>query len=148
MLGIVVGLFCTLIVAGICSYCFNLDLKWYFALNKPVFLVTNGWFTVFVGLAYASSILAIGRLIEYKHIFPSMIFFGVLGISCILFVLCFFRFKCFIASLVFMALALAMAYVLFIRFLIKDFKIAIEFLPAFLFDIYAFVCTVFIVLNN
>ena len=148
MLGIVAGLFCTLVVAGICSYCFNLDFKWYIGLNKPVFLVSNGWFTVFVGFAYLSSILAIGRLVEYKHIFPSMIFFAVLGVSCIFFVLCFFRLKSLVASLIFITVALAMAYVLFIRFLIKDYKMALEFLPAFLFDTYAFICTVFIVLNN
>lgn len=148
MLGIVVGLLCTLIVAGICSYCFNPDLKWYISLNKPVFLVSNGWFTIFVGLSYLSSILAVSRLVEYKHIFPSMIFFAVLGVSCIFFVLCFFTFKNFISSMIFITAVLAMAYVLFVRFLMKDIKMALEFLPAFVFDIYAFVCVIFIVLNN
>ncbi|MCM1306098.1 MAG: tryptophan-rich sensory protein [Bacteroides sp.] len=148
MLGIVVGLLCTLVVAGLCSYCFNIDLKWYISLNKPSFLVSNGWFTFFVCASYISSILAVGRLVEYKHIFPSMIFFGVMGIGCILFVLCFFTFKNLIASLIFISLVLAMAYVLFVRFLIKDYKMALEFLPAFLFDVYAFVCVMCIALQN
>lgn len=148
MLGIVAGLLLTLIVAGLSSYCFNIDLKWYLSLNKPVFLLPNGWFTVLASVSYVSSILAIGRLVEYKHIFPSMIFFAVLGAGCILFVLCFFTLKNIIASLVFITVVLAMAYVLFVRFLIKDYKIAIEFLPAFLFDIYAFICVMFIALNN
>lgn len=148
MLGIVAGLLLTLIVAGLSSYCFNIDLKWYISLNKPVFLLPNGWFTVLASISYVSSILAIGRLVEYKHIFPSMIFFAVLGVSCILFVLCFFTLKNIIAALVFITVVLAMAYVLFVRFLIKDYKIAIEFLPAFLFDVYAFICVMFIALNN
>ena len=148
MLGIVVGLLCTLIVAGVCSYCFNLDLKWYFTLNKPSYLVPNGWFTVFVSLAYISSILAVGRLVEYKHIFPSMIFFAIMGIDCMLFVLCFFRLKNLIASLIFITLTLAMAYVLFVRFLMKDYKMALEFLPAFLFNVYSFMCVIYIALQN
>lgn len=148
MLGIVAGLFCTLIVAGICSYCFNMDFKWYLSLNKPVFLVSGEWFTAFVATAYLSSILAISRLVEYKHIFPSMIFFGILGVGCIFFVLCFFTLKNLMLALFFITLVLAMAYVLLVRFLIKDYKIALEFLPAFLFDVYSFVCVMYIVLQN
>lgn len=138
----------TLIVAGLCSYCFNIDLKWYNSLNKPAFLLPSGGFTILVALAYASSILAIGRLVEYKHIFPSMIFFGIMGMFCVLFVLCFFTLKSLVASLICMTATLAMAYVLFVRFLIKDFKIALEFLPAFLFNVYGFICTVHIALFN
>ena len=148
MLGIVAGLLCTLIVAGLCSYCFNLDLKWYIALNKPPFLVPNGWFTVFVCVAYISSVAAIGRLVEYKHIFPSMIFFAVLGVGCVLFVLCCFTLKNLLAALIFITIVLAMSYVLLVRFLIKDYKIALEFLPAFIFNVYAFVCIMFIALRN
>lgn len=148
MLGIVAGLLCTLIVAGLCSYCFNIDLKWYNSLNKPPFLLSGGWFTVFVSLSYISSILAVGRLVEYKHIFPSMIFFVVLGIAAVLFVLFFFTLKNIVAALVFITLVLAMAYVLFVRFLTKDIKMALEFLPAFLFNSYAFVCMMYVALQN
>ena len=148
LLGIVAGLLCTLIVAGLCTYCFKFDLKWYLALNKPAFLVPNGWFTVFVCAAYISSIASIWRLVEYKHIFPSMIFFAVMGIGCVLFVLCFFTLKSLIAALVCITIVLAMSYTLFVRFLIKDYKIALEFLPTFIFNIYSFMCVIFIALAN
>ena len=148
MLGIVAGLFCTLVVAGVCSYCFNLDLKWYIALDKPAFLVSNGWFTAFVSISYISCILAVSRLVEYKHIFPSMIFFAALGAACALFVLTFFTLKNLLAAFIFITIALAMAFVLFVRFLMKDPKMAIEFLPAFIFYIYSFICVTYIMLNN
>ncbi len=148
MLGIVAALFCTLIVAGLCSYFFKLDLKWYVELNKPIFLVSGGWFTVFVAASYLSSILAISRLVEFKHIFPSMIFFAILGFCSVMFVMSFFYFKNIIAGLVFITLSLAMAYTLFVRFLLKDVKIAVEFLPAFLFYVYCFLCIMSIAMNN
>lgn len=148
MLGIVAGLFCTLAVAGLCSYCMKMDFNWYFALNKPWFVASGGWFTLFVGVSYLSSILAVSRLVQFKHIFPSMIFFAILGFSCVMFVLCFFTLKNLVAAFVFITLVLAMSYVLFVRFLIKDVKIALEFLPAFIFNSYSFLCVIFIVMNN
>ncbi len=148
MLGIVAALFCTLIVAGLCSYFFKLDFKWYNLLNKPSFLLGGGWFTVFVAISYVSSILSISRLVEGKHLFPSMIFFALLGLFCVLFVLCFFYFKNIFAGFVFITFTLSMSYTLFVRFLIKDYKIAIEFAPTLIFHIYCFLCVTFIALNN
>ncbi len=148
MVGIVVGLFCVLIVAGISSAIFKIDLNWYISLNKPPFVVSSGWFTVFVAVSYISSIVAVSRLVHFKHFFPSLLFFGLLGLSNILFVLCFFRLKNLIASLVFITVALAMAYTLFIRFILKEIKIAAEFAPAFVFYAYAFVCVLYIAMQN
>ena len=148
MIGIVAALFCTLVIAGLCSYCFNTDLKWYYLLNKPPFMVNSGWFTLFVSISYVSSILAVSRLVEYKHFFPSMIFFCILGVACVFFVWCFFTLHSLIAALVFMTIVLAMAYVLLVRFMMKDYKIALEFAPAFLFDMYGFLCVLSIVMLN
>lgn len=148
MLGIVAGLFCVLIVAGISSAIFKIDFMWYFSLNKPSFVVSGGWFTIFVAVSYVSSILAVSRLVHFKHLFPSMIYFAALGLCNILFVLCFFRLKDLIASLIFMTLSLAMAYVLLIRFLMKEARIAVEFMPTFLFNAYAFLCVMYIVMQN
>ncbi len=77
-----------------------------------------------------------------------MIFFAVMGIGCVLFVLCFFTLKSLIAALVCITIVLAMSYTLFVRFLIKDYKIALEFLPTFIFNIYSFMCVIFIALAN
>ena len=148
IIGLVVGVFCTLVVAWICSYCFKMDLNWFVMLNKPSFLVPNGWFTVFVSVSYISTILAVSRLVEHKHLFPSLLFFLILGICSIFFVWCFFALKQLVAALVFITAVLAMAYVLLVRFLMKDFKMALEFLPAFIFYLYGFLCVLSIALNN
>lgn len=148
MIGIVAGLLLALVVSGLCSLCFNIDLKWWIALDKPSFVLSNGWFSVFVCASYLSSVLAISRLVEYKHIFPSMLYFFVLGIFCVLFVFSFFTLKNLLVAFISMTIVLATSYALFIRFLTKEVKIALEFLPTFLFNVYGFLCVLCIFMNN
>lgn len=148
MIGLVVGVFAILVVSGLCSLCFNVDLKWWIALNKPAFLLGNAWFTAFVATSYVSCVLAISRLVEYKHFFPSTIFFLILGIFAVLFVFAFFTLKSLWFALVCMTVVLAMSMVLLTRFFTKEVKIALEFLPTFLFNFYAFLCTLCIAMNN
>lgn len=148
MIGLVAGLLLTLVVSGLCSLCFNMDLNWWIALEKPSFVLSGGWFSVFVAASYLSSVLAISRLVEFKHIFPSMLYFVILGVFCILFVLAFFTLKNLLFGLICICVVLAVSYMLFIRFLTKEIKIAIEFLPTFLFNIYGYLCVLCIFLNN
>lgn len=148
MIGIVVGIFCTLIAAALCSCCFRLDAAWFYGLVLPPFMLPSGAFSALSALSYLSCILAVSRLVEYKHIFPSMLFFLGLGASCVLFILTFFRLKLLIWGMVFMGAAAGFAFVLFFRFMIKDLKMALEFLPAFLFDLYGFVVTLYIAMAN
>lgn len=140
VMGIVAGLFCVLAVAGLSSYCFKLDVVWYAGLIKPAFLLSHGWFVLFVALIYLSSVLAVSNLIEYKHFFPSMIFYAVLGVFTVLFCFVFARLKNLILSLICMTAVLAMSYILFIRFLTKNVKIALVYSPSLIFNIYAFLC--------
>lgn len=148
MIGLVAGLLLTLVVSGLCSLCFNMDLNWWIVLEKPSFVLSGGWFSIFVAASYLSSVLAISRLVEFKHIFPSMLYFVILGVFCILFVLAFFTLKNLLFGLICMCVVLAVSYLLFIRFLTKEIKIAIEFLPTFLFNIYGYLCVLCIFLNN
>lgn len=148
MIGLVAGLLLTLVVSGLCSLCFNMDLNWWIALEKPSFVLSGEWFSVFVAASYLSSVLAISRLVEFKHIFPSMLYFVILGVFCILFMLAFFTLKNLLFGLICMCVVLAVSYLLFIRFLTKEIKIAIEFLPTFLFNIYGYLCVLCIFLNN
>lgn len=148
MIGLVAGLLLTLVVSGLCSLCFNMDLNWWIALEKPSFVLSGGWFSVFVAASYLSSVLAVSRLVEFKHIFPSMLYFVILGVFCILFMLAFFTLKNLLFGLICMCVVLAVSYLLFIRFLTKEIKIAIEFLPTFLFNIYGYLCVLCIFLNN
>lgn len=148
MIGVVVGIFCALCVAGLCSYFFKLDVEWWFSLNKPSFVVSGGWFTAFVFVSYLSSVLSITKLVEHKHIFPSMIFFLILGIFCVLFVVFMFTLKILAAAMFCITVVLSMSYVLFVRFMIKDFKIAMVYFPSLVFYIYGFLCVVCIALAN
>ncbi len=148
MIGIVAALFCTFVVAGLSSYCFQMDWAWYAALKKPSFVLGGGYMTAFVFLSYISVVLSISRLVEYRHFFPSLLYFLLLGAGSVLFVTSFFKFKSPLGGFLTMTATLAMSYTIFIRFLIKDIKNALEFLPAFLFHIYAFLCTISILMLN
>ena len=77
-----------------------------------------------------------------------MLYFVILGVFCILFMLAFFTLKNLLFGLICMCVVLAVSYLLFIRFLTKEIKIAIEFLPTFLFNIYGYLCVLCIFLNN
>lgn len=77
-----------------------------------------------------------------------MLFFALLGTSCVLFVFAFFTVKNILLALVFMTFVLAFAYVLFIRFMTKDVALALIFSPTLLFDVYAFLSTLAILMAN
>ena len=148
MIGMVVALFATLIVAGLSSYCFKIDFMWYNQLTKPAFVLPAAFWSSFVVVSYLSGILSITRLVEHKHIFPSTLFFAVLGVFVILFVFAFFTLKNLSLAFAFMTIVLAFAYVLFIRFLTKDVTLALIFSPTLAFNIYAFVSTLVILMAN
>ncbi len=148
MIGIVAGIFLTLLVAGLCSICLKLDLKWYVSLDKGAFLSSGEFFRVCVVTAYASSIVAMSRLVEHKHIFPSMLFFAILGVGCVLFCWAFFCLKNLLLALFFVTVVLAMSLVLTVRFFAKDVKLALLYLPSFVFNAYAFLMTLFIAMAN
>lgn len=148
MIGFTIGLLCILVVSGLCSVCFKMDLKWWISLSKPAFVLSGVYFSLFVSASYLSSLLAISRLVEHKHIFPSMIYFFILGVGCVLFMLFFFTLQNLLGALIFSTVVLGVSYALFMRFLSKDIKIAIEFLPTLIFNIYSFLCTIAIFMNN
>ena len=148
MIGLVCAVFATLVVAGACSYFFKTDFKWYYMLEKPAFVLSGGFFSGFVVVSYLSSIFSITRLVEHKHIFPSMLFFALLGTACVLFVLAFFTLENLLFAFLSMTLALAFSYTLFVRFLTKDVTLALIFSPTLLFNIYSFVCTLAILMAN
>ncbi len=148
MIGIVAGIFLTLIVAGLCSICLKLDLKWYVSLDKGAFLASGEFFRWCVIVAYVSSIIAMSRLVEHKHIFPSMLFFAILGVGCILFCYAFFTLKNLLLALFFITVVLAMSLVLFARFLTKDVRLALLYLPSFLFNSYSFLIVLTIAMLN
>ena len=148
MIGMTVALFATLLVAGLSSYCFKMDFMWYNQLAKPSFVLTSGFWSSFVVVSYLSGILSITRLVEHKHIFPSMLFFAVMGLFVILFVFAFFTLKNLLLALIFMTIVLSFAYILFVRFLTKDVTLALIFSPTLVFNIYAFVSTLAILMAN
>ncbi len=101
-----------------------------------------------LSICYASTVWVVGRLVKGKHIFPSMLIFSALGISCILFVHIFFGLKNVYAAAVAAAFACAFSAALFVRFLIKDKLTALIYLPSFVFNSYAFVTALAIAMYN
>ncbi len=148
MIGIVAGIFLTLLVAGLCSICLKMDLKWYISLDKCAFLSSGEFFRWCVIASYISSIITMSRLVEHKHIFPSMLFFAILGVGCVLFCYCFFTLKNLLLALVFVAVVFSMSLVLFVRFLTKDVRLALCYFVAFLFNSYCFLMVLAIAMAN
>ncbi len=148
MIGIVIGVFCILVVEGLCLICFNMDLKWWIALNKPAFVLPGGWFTLLVCVAYLSSILSISRIVERKRFFPSMAIFLIVGVFAILFVLAFFTLKNLLFGFVCISLTFGASFCLFMRFVVKDWVTALMYLPSFSFNFYAYLCVLSILMCN
>lgn len=148
MIGMVIGLFCILIVSGLCSICFKMDLKWWISLEKPAFVLSGGWYTLFVCLAYLSSILAISRVVERKRFFPAMVIFIFVGIGAVLFVFAFFTLKNLLFAFVSISIVLAASCCLFARFISKDLVSALVYLPSFVFNFYAYLCALSLLMSN
>ncbi len=148
MIGIAVGLFMVLLLESGCSIVLKIDFKWWNEIYKPAFLLNSAYITCFVIISYMSSILTMGRLVEHKHIFPSMIFFVLLGIGCFAFIYALFSLKNLLLALINITFVLSISYVLLVRFLIKDIRCAIYFAPTFLFNTYSFICAISLAMSN
>lgn len=148
LIGLVAGVFCVLVVAWLCSYCLKIDFKWYLALNKPQILPSGGYFTFFVAITYMCVVGVIARLVTGKHIFPSMIFLAFTGLFSVLFIYAFFTLKNIYLAFAFSILLLAFSLVVQIRFFLKEVRIALYYLPAFLFNVFCFFISAYIAFNN
>lgn len=148
LLGLVVGIFCVLIVAWLCSFCFKMDAEWYAALNKPPIVPANGWFPFFVITTYASTIFVIARLVCGRHLFPAILIFILTGFCAVMFVHTFFALKEILIALIFSCGLALSSFALFVRFIIKDVVAAIMYLPATIFNSYAFIVNICIAMLN
>lgn len=148
LVGVVTGLFCTLIVAWFCSLSLNIDFIWYNSLVKPPFLFNAQTMTVFISLVYIMSIVVVARLVTGKHFYPSMVFLSVIGIFSILFVHTFFTFKSLYLAFVFSLIIFAVSLTLQVRFFTKELRISLYYLPIFIFNAYSVVVMAYIAFSN
>lgn len=148
LIGLAVGTLSVLIVAWVCSICLNVDFKWYFGLVKPVFVPTCGVFTFMVSVVYVLHVAVVSRLVVGKHFFPSTIILFVIGAFSILFVFAFFTLENVYLSAVFISLVFALSLVQTIRFFLKELRIALYYLPVFVFNCYCFVVVFAIAFAN
>lgn len=148
LIGLVTGVFCTLVVAWLCADCLKIDFKWYNALVKPVIVPGGGYFTLFVSAAYALNILVVARLVTGKHFFPSTLILAGIGLFSILFIYAFFA-RCNVyLGLVFMLLVFILSFIQQVRFFIKETLIALYYLPVFIFNCYCLVAVAAIAIAN
>lgn len=148
LIGVVVGLFCTLVVAWFCSFSLKIDFIWYNSLVKPAFLPNTSVMTAFVSMVYFLNIAVIARLVTGKHFYPSMVFLGVVGIFSILFVHSFFTWKNIYLALVFSMIIFAVSLVQQVRFFIKELRIALYYLPVCIFNVYSVIVVSYIAFYN
>lgn len=137
-----------MVVAELSSFAFSPDFIWLNSLIVPTY-VPPGWlFTLMITVTYASVVWVISRLVVGRHIFPSMLLFCALGFCVVMFVYLFFTKKEIYAGAFFIAAVLALSVTLTIRFLIKDPKLALIYLPTLIFHCYAFVTVVGVAMYN
>lgn len=148
LVGVVTGLFCTLIVAWFCSLSLNIDFIWYNSLIKPPFLFNAQIMTAFISLVYIMSIVVVARLVTGKHFYPSMVFLAIIGIFSILFVHTFFTFKSLYLAFVFSLIIFAVSLTLQVRFFTKELRISLYYLPIFIFNAYSVVVMAYIAFSN
>lgn len=148
LIGIVAGLFLVLVVAWFCSFSLKMDFEWYNALSKPLFMADRSVFTALVSVVYFLHVVVISRLVTGKHLLPSMVFLGVIGLASILFNYTFFTLKSVYAGFVFILVIFVFSTVLQLRFLLKDRVLALYYLPIFLFNFYCLMTTSFVAFNN
>ena len=148
LIGVVTGVFCTLIVAWFCSLSLNIDFIWYNSLVKPLFLVNDKVMTAFVSGVYILSIVVVARLTTGKHFYPSMVFLAIIGIFSILFVHTFFSFKNVYLAFVFSLIIFAVSLVLQVRFFTKELRISLYYLPIFIFNAYSIIVMAYIAFAN
>ena len=148
LIGIVAGLFCTLIMAWFCSFQLKIDFIWYNTLDKPAFLLSSAGMTVFVSVMYLFHILVIARLVTGKHFFPSMLFLAFVSIFSILFVHSFFTWKNIYLAFVFSLLVFIVSLITQVRFFLKELRISLYYLPVFIFNAYSIIVVSFIAFSN
>lgn len=148
LIGIVAGLFLVLVVAWLCSFSLKMDFNWYNGLSKPSFMVDSSVFVAFVSVVYFLHVMVISRLVTGKHLVPSMVFLGVVGLLAILFNFVFFTHKNLYVGFVFVAGIFAFSLILQLRFFLKDKVLGLYYLPIFIFNFYCLLVTGFIVFNN
>lgn len=148
LIGVVTGLFCTLVMAWFCSFQLKIDFIWYNSLTKPLFTAPPMVMTMLVSVVYLMHIIVIARLVTGKHFYPSMVFFALTSIFSILFVHTFFTFKNVYLALVFSLVIFFVSLVLQVRFFTKELRISFYYLPIFLFNAYSVIVVSCIAFSN
>lgn len=148
LVGVVAGLFCTLVVAWFCSFSLKMDLNWYNALCKPTFMVNGEVMSLFVSVVYALHVLLVARLVKGRHFFPSMVLLFLVGLFSILFVYAFFTLKQVYLAFVFIGVVMGLSLIILVRFFSKDWVTALYYLPVFIFNLYCTVVASFVAFFN
>lgn len=146
--GLAVGTLSVLVFAWICSVCLNVDFKWYYGLDKPVFVPSSGIFTLMISVVYALHVVVVSRLVVGKHFFPSTLILTGTGVFATLFVFAFFTLENLYLSAVFVSIVFALSLLQIVRFMMKELRIALYYLPVFVFNCYAFVVVLAIAFAN
>lgn len=125
-----------------------MDLIWYNSLVKPVFVPSSGYFTLLLAIVYVLQIAVFARLVIGKHFFPSVFILLAVEVFSALFVYAFFS-RCNVyLGMVFIIFVFVLSFIQQVRFFIKELRIAVYYLPIFIFNCYCLVTVCVIAFAN
>ena len=116
---------CILVMAVAGEICLKIDVKWYSALVKPVFMPSAFGFSVLVTLVYACCAV-ITRLVVKKKFFPYMAALALSGELAALYLSTVFRMKSLYGGAVVILLLFAVSFFLEVRFAAEDRVLAVS----------------------
>lgn len=140
--GLTVASFFVFITAFFCSEILETGSEWYKSLDKPSFLLSDGYMSLTWFLAYLGNILCFGRLVSKKTVYPEAIFGVAVWVFAVLFLVFFFRLHNVAAGFVAMLFTFFAALAAQARFLYSDVFAGICYLPMTATVVYCFLLSV------
>ena len=139
---------CILVMAVAGEICLKIDVKWYSALVKPVFMPSAFGFSVLVTLVYACCAAVITRLVVKKKFFPYMAALALSGELAALYLSTVFRMKSLYGGAVVILLLFAVSFFTEVRFAAEDRLLAVSYFPVLVFNGFCLVLSFVLALSN
>lgn len=148
LLGVVFGIFFSLVVAWTSSYLFFDGVDFSHTLKTPNFMPQPMVFEIVVSITYIIQSLAIARLITRKEFGFSLFLVMLKGFFDVVFIGVMFRGHNVYSATIVMALIFACAMLVQVRFLYKDLKACILYLPITVWASFLLILMIAIAMHN
>ncbi|MDR3216428.1 MAG: tryptophan-rich sensory protein [Clostridiaceae bacterium] len=136
LIGITVAVFFVLIFEWLFSLITVTGSDWYIALDKPSFMLSDGYMTLLRVMVYGFIIALVARLVVKRRFNPDCVFLSCAALLNVLCAFIFFRIHNLPLSLAVMITSTLLHYAALFRFTLKRPSDGIIFLPAVIFISY------------